>query len=236
MSETPIVKKKIPIKKILLLTLNFIVIIALGAGTIFFYLRYQAAQNNNLTDDQLIAKYQKEISKTFTLPNNEKPALGKVNDAESIKKANPDFFKNLTNQDILLIYNNAPLVVIYRPTTKKIIGSGQLKFTNKVLVSVIGTKADRSAAIGIIKQAFDNDVTVTTEIDAKTPITTGTIVVDTTGKNTELATKLATELKGKVGNAPEGQDKPLGTTGIAIYLSPAATTPTVPTSTPKISQ
>ena len=111
--------------KIILMLINIVALLGLGFGSVFFYLKYHNLQNNNLSDDQKIAKYEKEIAKSYTLPK-EKPTLGTVNDSETIKKANPTFFKDLAKDDILLIYKNAPLVIVYRPATKKIINSETL--------------------------------------------------------------------------------------------------------------
>ncbi len=211
--------KKRKIVKISFIAANILLVIGLGFSSVFFFLKYNNLKNNNLTDDQKIAKYQKEISKTYTLPSSEKPTLGTVNDANEIKKTNPTFFKDLANKDILLIYEKAPLVIVYRPSTKKIINSGPLSFTNKVAVELIGAKADRDAATAVLSAQFAADVSVSGSKDAKAAVVS-TIIVDATGKNAALATKLATELSGVVGQTPEGQDAPAQGTGVAVYIAP----------------
>ncbi len=216
--------KKRTATKIILVTFNILLILSLGLTSGYYFIKYRNLQSASLTDDQKIAKYEKEISKNFTLPKDAKGTLGTVKDSSAIKKANPTFFKDLANDDVLLIYKDAPLVIIYRPSTKKIINSGPLEFTNKVSVTLVGSKADRLAVNTVLKAAFATTVSVSNEVEAKSPITVkeGTTVVDVTGKNAELAAKIAGELKGKVGNVPEGQEKPADTIGIAIYVSPAA--------------
>lgn len=215
-------KKKV--KKIILITADILIILGLGFTSGFFYLKYSNEKNKNLTTEQRITKYEKEISKTFTLPKDERPKLADVNIAEDTKKIDKDFFKNVENNDILLIYEKAPLIIVYRPSTKKIISSGQVSFKQQLTVAVIGAKANRDSVVAILNQAFSKDITKATEADAKTPIAVGgTVVVDLTGKNAELVAKLATELKGKIGNVPEGQDKPADGTGVAIYAAPQAT-------------
>ena len=213
--------KKRKALKISLLILNILVILGLGFTSVFYYLKYHNVQNSNLSDDQKIAKYESEIGLSYTLPKDEKPTLGTVQDADAIKKTNPAFFKDLAKDDILLIYDKAPLVVIYRPSTKKIINSAPLKFTNKVAVGVIGSKTDRAVVDTILTQAFAASVSLSSEADAKAPLTS-TIVVDATGTNAVLAAKLAAELKGKVGTVPVGQDKPAEGIGIEIYAAPAS--------------
>ncbi len=215
------------VKKIMLLVLNIVVIVGLGTSTVLFYIKYQDAKEASLTGDQKLAKYEKEISKTYTLPTDEKAQLYDVNNADQLKKdeTNKDFFKDIQNGDVLLIYTNNKLGIIYRPATKKIIKTGPLAFKQQLTAAIVGAKADRESVIAVLKQVFANDITSATEIDAKTPITAGeTIIVDLTGNNKDLAAKLASELKGKVDNVPEGQDRPADTFGIAIYAAPVATT------------
>ena len=64
MSETSIVKKSKKISKVLLFIANILVIAALSFTSVFFFLKYHDLMNSNLSDDQKIAKYEKEISKT----------------------------------------------------------------------------------------------------------------------------------------------------------------------------
>jgi len=217
-----ITKKKV--KKIALLSANVLLILGLGFTSGFYYLRYSNEKNKNLTTEQRIDKYEKEISKTFTLPKGERPKIADVNLADETKKIDKEFFKSVENNDILLIYEKAPLIVVYRPSTKKIINSGQVSFKQQLTVAIIGAKSDRNTVVSVLNQAFSKDIAKATESDPKSPLEAGkTIVVDLTGKNAELATKLATELKGSVGNVPEGQDKPGDGPGIAIYAAPSVT-------------
>ncbi len=211
--------------KITILILNILALLGLGFSSVFFFLRYHNLQNSSLTPDQKIARYEKEIAKSFTLPKDERPTMAELSDAttlDTVKKADAIFFKSAASDDVLLIYKNAPLLVIYNPTTKKIINSGPYSFSTKIATQLIGTKADRDAVNGILKQAFATTLNVSAQNDAKVPLTT-TFVVDVTGKNTQLATKLATELKGKVSvTTPDGQEAPASGVGIAIYAAPTA--------------
>ncbi len=204
--------------KVITIILNVLVLIGLGFTSGYYYLKYHKLQNATLNDEQKIAKYENEIARTYTLPK-EKAKLYTVNDAEATKRANPAFFKDLAKDDVLLVYKDTPLVIMYRPTTKKIINSGPLSFTNKVSVSIFGAKVDRDAAASKLNAAFSTSATVSTLADSKLPVTT-TIVVDNNGKNSELATKMAAELRGKVGEVPDGQEKAASTVGIAIYAAP----------------
>ena len=223
MSETPVVKRSKKAGKFLLLAANIIVLAGLGFSSVFFYLKYKNLKATIATPDQRIAKYEKEISKSFALPVGEKATLADVKSAADLKKdeANKEFFKDAADGDVLLVYSTSKQGILYRPTTKKIIKSGPVAFKQQIATELIGAKADRDTVTSVLKAVFASDVSVTTEIDAKTPITGGTIVVDATGKNADLAKRLATELKGKVGNAPEGQTAASAAVGVVIYAGAA---------------
>lgn len=217
-------KKKV--KKIILITADILIILGLGFTSGFFYLKYSNEKNKNLTTEQRITKYEKEISKYYTLPVGDKASMIDLKVASDFKKdeVNKEFFKDSSDGDVVLIYKTSALGILYRPSTRKIIKTGPLQIKDNINASIIGKKADRDAVIAVLKQAFKNDIYSATEADAKTPIAVGgTVVVDLTGKNAELVAKLATELKGKIGNVPEGQDKPADGTGVAIYAAPQAT-------------
>lgn len=217
------VKRK-KVVKVSLLSLGGLIVAALIAGNVVQLIRYNNLKEQNLSTDQRIAKYEKEISKTYTLPSGEKATLADVKSAEDLKKdeANKEFFKDSADGDIVLIYPNTKLGILYRPTSKKIIKTGPLAFKQQLTAAIIGAKTERASVIETLKKTFANDITSATEIDAKAPLAVGsTVVVDLTGKNTDLVERLATELKGKVGDVPEGQDKPANGYGIAIYIAPA---------------
>lgn len=213
------------VKKIILITLNVLVIIGLGFTSGFYFVKYRNEKNNNLTTDQRIAKYEKEISKSYTLPTGDKATLADVKSADELKKdeANKDFFKDVANGDILLIYTNSKLGILYRPDTKKIIKTGPLAYKQQLTAFIVGAKTERETVIAALKQAFANDISTATEADAKTPLAAGaTVIVDVTGKNADLVKRLASELKGTVGNVPEGQERPAEGVGVAIYAAPPA--------------
>lgn len=218
-------KKKV--KKIVLIVFNVLIILGLGFTSGFYYLRYNNEKTKNLTTDQLIAKYEKEISKSYTLPTGDKASLLPIDTAtaEKFKKdeTNKEFFKDSTDGDVVLIYANSKLGILYRPSTKKIIKTGPLAFKQQLTAAIIGAKTDRDAVIAVLKKAFVSDITTASEFEAKTLLAAGnTVIVDLTGKNADLAARLATELKGKVGDVPEGQDKPADGFGIAIYAASQA--------------
>lgn len=216
--------KKRKALKISLIIVNILLLLSLGFSSVFFFLKYNNLKNNSLSSEERTSKYEKEIGKTYALPVGEKPTLYDVTQADSLKKEGPnkDFFKDAQNGDVLLLYGTAKIGVLYRPNDKKIIKVGPAAVTQQVSTQLFGAKADRDTAKAVITKAFSGTLTVSKEADAKFA-PTETIVVDVAGSNATGAAALATELKGKVGAVPEGQDKPADGVGIAVYLAPAAT-------------
>ena len=207
-----------------LFILGSLIFVGLIAGNAVQYKRYTDLKENNLSTEQRIAKYEKEISKTYTLPTDDKATLADVKSAADLKKdeANKEFFKDAQDADILLIYTNNKLGILYRPNTKKIIKAGPVAYKQQTKAAIIGAKADRDEVIATLKQAFANDIATATEADPKVVIVTGqTIIVDVAGGNKDLVDRLAVELKGKVGDVPDGQNKPADGSTIAIYIAPA---------------
>ncbi len=224
MSETRIVKKSGKIIKILLISLNVLLLLALAAGNVYQFLRYRSLKGSNLTTEQRIAKYEKEIAKSYTLPQNDKSTLADVKNAADLKKdaTNGEFFKDAADGDILLVYNDSKLGILYRPTTKKIVKAGPVAFKQQITMQIFGEKTDRDTVVSALKNAsLESDIKISAQSDAKVPITAGTIVVDMTGKNAELSKKIAAQLKGQVGNVPEGQELPSKDVGIVVYVGAA---------------
>lgn len=71
--------------------------------------------------DNLIEK----VGKLIELPANQTPVLGTVTDKEKIK--DQSFFSRAENGDRVLIFSEAKRVILYRPSTNKIIEVSYLK-------------------------------------------------------------------------------------------------------------
>lgn len=97
-----------------------------------FGFKYNDAQNraDQLSSDPqaaaraAIVQITKEVGKIVVLPANETPTLATVNDASKLK--GQAFFANAQNDDKVLIYTQAKLAVLYRPSVKKIINIAPL--------------------------------------------------------------------------------------------------------------
>lgn len=66
-----------------------------------------------------VNRYVEEIGKLYALPAEEKPSVATVKDKEQLK--DQQFFARAENGDITLIYSNAKLAILYRPSTKQLV-------------------------------------------------------------------------------------------------------------------
>jgi hypothetical protein len=74
--------------------------------------------------DELVTK----VATLMELPQNERPQAALVSDAASLKKQYP-FFANVSNGDQILFYYQAGKVIVYRPSTNKVVQTGPLTIT-----------------------------------------------------------------------------------------------------------
>jgi hypothetical protein len=202
--------KKRRVTRIILITANIVLIFGLLIFGGFYYRQYQNLKSNPPSQQDLDNKerdrYIKEIGKLYNLPKDETPTLARVKDKDQLK--NQPFFEKAENGDITLIYTNAKLAVLYRPSTKQIINVQTISTTdNKTSVKVIGKQTNRDSVEKTLKDQLADSVTVATGTDAKAEYT-GVVVVDVNGTKTEAAQSLATALGGQVATLPAGEDKP----------------------------
>jgi hypothetical protein len=197
--------KKLFTPKRILVILNILVLLGLAGFGGYFFKKYQDTKNaspekiQQAQIDQTIS----EVGKLYALPANEKPDVATVKDKEALKKQYP-FFDQAENDDVVLIYKEAKLAILYRPSTKKLVKVGPVNIENGLSIRTVGSETERAA---VEKLLTDNKLTFTTGGAAKTAIS-GVIVVDVKGTNSEQAKKLAEIVKGTVASLPAGEDKP----------------------------
>jgi type II secretory pathway pseudopilin PulG len=66
-----------------------------------------------------VRRYVDEVGKLYALPEGEEPSVATVSDKSKLQ--DQQFFSKAENGDVTLIYPNAKLAVLYRPTTKQIV-------------------------------------------------------------------------------------------------------------------
>lgn len=94
------------------------------ASNIFLYVKYRQAQNNNpeIQTNRIV----KEIRQMTTLPD-ETPSVVTVVDKD--KLSNPALAKGAENGDKILMFPNEGKVIVYRPSTHKLINIFNLSTT-----------------------------------------------------------------------------------------------------------
>lgn len=104
--------------KLVGMALGAVLIIVLGG---WFY--YRSLHPSLPSNDQQISQLVNQLSKVIELPN-EKPDLALVTDTDQLK--GQAFFAKAQNGDKVLIFQQAKLALIYRPSSGKIINVGPI--------------------------------------------------------------------------------------------------------------
>lgn len=191
-------------KKLALGVLNVAIIAGLAVFGGIYFNKYNDLKNANPEDLQKTQVQQtiEKVGKLYTLPANEQPDVATVKDKEALKKQYP-FFDQAENDDVVLIYKDAKLAILYRPSSNQLVKVGPVNIENGLSIRVIGADADRAA---VEKLLTDNKLTFT-KASAK-GVLTGVTVVDVSGKNGDQAKTLAGVVKGAIGSLPAGEEKP----------------------------
>jgi hypothetical protein len=118
--------------------INVLLVVVLVAAGSWFFLKYRQERSNlgkkyaeatkqldaykkdpNAAAQAEVNKTIEEVGKLYALPKDEQPSVATVKD--KAKLSDQPFFAKAENGDITLIYSNAKLALLYRPTTKQII-------------------------------------------------------------------------------------------------------------------
>ena len=219
MAKTPTRKRAFFSKKLILRSIYVLVLIGVAAFGVVYYNKYNDLKNASPEQLQQTQtdQYITEINKLYALPTNEKPDVATVKDKDALKKQYP-FFDQAENDDIVLIYKEAKLAILYRPSTKQLIKVGPVNVENGVSIRVVGSDTERKA---VEKLLTDQQLSFTSGGTAKTSLV-GVTVVDISGKKGDEAKNLAEVVKGKVGGLPEGEEKPENV-DLLVLVGPAAT-------------
>jgi len=216
----PTIKKRSFFSKALIFRgLYALLLIGVAAFGFMYYDKYNDLKNSSPEQLQQAQtdSYIAAINKLYALPNDEKPDVATVKDKEALKQQYP-FFDQAENDDVVLIYKNAKLAILYRPSSKQLIKVGPVNVESGVSISVVGSETERKA---VEKTLTDNKISFTSGGGAKTTVS-GITVVDVNGNKSEQAKNLATVVKGSVGSLPEGEDKPENV-DLLILVGPAST-------------
>lgn len=208
------------------------VIVALGIAVVpsyYFYNKYEALklQVENPTEAAKLetAKLIATVGKIIELPSGEEPTIATVSDKEKLKEQ--AFFANTENGDRVLIFSNAKKAILYRPSVKKVIevapiNVGANQPGTEPQVAGVATESAKvklalfngSSTVGLTSKAelkleeMYKETEVVLKANASKNDYAKTLIVDLSGKNEELAKKLAGELSADLGTLPEGEKKP----------------------------
>jgi hypothetical protein len=212
--------------KALVIIFLIIVLIVAILPSYYFYNQYKKTQSllqnpaasSNTQTKELIA----EVGKLMVLPANEQPTVATVSDIK--KLADQPFFAHAQNGDKVLIYTQSKKAILYRESINKIIevapvniGSGASTPTiTPTVIQAIATVAiyNGTTTVGLagtaenkIKTAVAN-VKTTSKSDAKNSYEK-TIIIDISGKHSQIVSQLVSLLSGTVAiTVPEGETKP----------------------------
>lgn len=215
--------------KVILLAANVIVIAALATTSVFFFKQYDnLKKDQSLTTEQRNQQTIDEINKVYQLPKDETPTIAVVTDEQKFKDQYP-VFTDVKKDDVLLIYRDASLAVLYRPSDKKILATPTVKIP--LGIQLIGQDEAKLAAVeNTLNEKVSEDAKVIAKTDGTTP-QVGITVVDVNGKKSEAAKQLAELLGGTVGKLPAGESANEGV-DIVILVGSADTSSSVETPQP----
>lgn len=190
------------------------------APSVYFYDQYRDIKGQLHARGKAPSETAKEleglVSRHMSLPK-ESPSIARVSDRGAL--AAQEFFKKAENGDKVLIYKNAKLAVLYRPSTDKIINVGPIllgaeESTAKPALAefdivVYNGSSTRGYAkeIGDQVQSAHPNLTTIKLADARGIYPKSVVVV----LNTEakaVAEMIAKELGGAVGALPGGEASP----------------------------
>ncbi|HNZ86115.1 MAG TPA: hypothetical protein PLD95_00560 [bacterium] len=118
-------KKSFNFKKLFKIIIIIILIVGICFGVVVVYKKIKSnSYKLNMGDRGRSEKIIKRVSRLIELPSDEIPQVANVLNEEKLKDY--PFFENAENGDNLLIYTKSMKVILYRPSTDKIIGVAPL--------------------------------------------------------------------------------------------------------------
>jgi hypothetical protein len=97
------------------------IVLILGAFFLGRHMVYQA--HPELSGQEKATAVLAKVEKLIELPQGEAPQMATIEDAASVKTAQP-FLANAQNGDVLIVYASAETALLYRPSTNKLIAVG----------------------------------------------------------------------------------------------------------------
>ena len=216
-------RSSFPLGKILC---GFIIIALVSFGGFYFY-KYQNINGKYLELTQSVDdkkdKYIAEVSKLYELPTKDKedPTFAIVSgqtNLDELKKVSK-FYENTKTGDVILLYKEANIAILYRPSDKKIINTDEylVATTNPNVKAQIAIIAPVNTQPEIEKKIADKfmNIEVIGKSEPKTTLAKG-IVVDVNGSESDASKQLAELLGYSVDKLPAGETAPEGSKLVII--------------------
>ncbi len=116
------------IMKIVAIIILLLISVAGAGASYYWYNRYQTVVTNpQAGSTEEIQTIVKKLSAFMDLPN-ETPSIVTVTDREKLQ--NQEFFKKAANGDKIIIYEASRRVILYRPSTNRVIDVAPLVFND----------------------------------------------------------------------------------------------------------
>ena len=216
--------KKPSRKKSLLSVVLIIIALLLVAGGVVLYLNKDSNLNPFRSVEPGSAEENEQlillVGKLIILPD-EKPEIATVSDINQLK--NQSIFKSAQNGDKVLIFPKAKRAIVFRPAENIIVEVGDLVISQQASPSAkLNDEEVKKASVMVLNATTTAGYAgrigdeLTSKFSNLEVIDTGNavgdynsvLVVDVTGKNKDSAQAIADELNGKVGDLPDGEEKP----------------------------
>ena len=232
--ETPHQKKTLPV----IIVLAVLLLLVSGIAGYFYY-QYQNAKPG-VAEAKEMKQLVETLGAVIVLPEGEEPTLATVTDKD--KLAGQPFFQKAENGDKVLIYTNSGRAILYRPSQKKIVDVTTVNVNQPQAETpapaVPSVQTEQTPVVpGVIRLALYNGTTIAGVTNVKEKQLLGafqnitvvskdaaqksdyekTIVVDVSGKNAELATKIADNVGGVVETLPVGETVTSDTDIVVIF-------------------
>ena len=226
-------------KKTETVSINIIVVLVMlvliGTAYYFFsqYKKTQLLLNNpTLAAKEEVKKITDQLSKLMELPAKEEPIVVTVLDKK--KLTGQDFFKRAENGDKVIVYSVSKKAILFRPSINKIIEVAPLNLgdTNQPVKIALYNGTTTVGMISSLEKELMGkvtNITIADKVNAKKTDYEKTLVIDLSGKKSELAKQLATLLNAQVSKLPAGETAPKNTDLLVIIGADYKTSSASPT-------
>ncbi len=202
--------------------LVWLLILVVVAGAAYYFGQRRNAQSSS----KAAAKAQQEnqtviaqVGKLMLLPQGEQPTIATVSDKS--KLSGQAFFKNAEDGDEILVYPNAQLAIIYRPSINKIVNVAPL-FTDQSSGSQTASAGNKQTAQSSSSdnQPAQSSTPTGSQIQTNSPSVASSAPADTpTSSGNTQTTPLKVEIENgsaTVGLASDTQSKLDGINGVSV--------------------